>query len=293
MSMSRVMPALALAAALMGAAPATAGVAVGPQYDSTHVYVAPEQLDAFVTSFIATFGGHASKPASVTVTPTPSTTISEVVFSPVGFLSVFGFKTPIPYPFGTERGGFLVSDMDAGVAAARKAGAEVVVEPFPDAIGRDAIIRWPGGVTMQLYWHTATPSYAPLASAPENRVYVSTDQADAFLAAFDRFSEGHVVSDEAAAPGVEIGRPGNHYRRIRLDSGFGRTTVLVTDGHLPWPYGRETTGYEVTDLAATLAKAKASGVTVLAGPYSADGRDAAMLGFPGGYVAEVHAARAP
>jgi hypothetical protein len=24
--------------------------------------------------------------------------------------------------------------------------------------------------------------------------------------------------------------------------------VLVTDGHLPYPYGRETTGYEVSDL---------------------------------------------
>ena len=32
-------------------------VAVGPQYDSTHVYVAPEDLDRFVTSFLATFGG--------------------------------------------------------------------------------------------------------------------------------------------------------------------------------------------------------------------------------------------
>lgn len=292
--MSRILSVAAFAAVLVaGSSHASAGVAVGPQYDSTHVYVAPEQLDALVTSFIATFGGHASKPATVTVTPTPSTTISEVVFSPVGFLSVFGFKTPVPYPFGAERGGFLVSDMDAGVAAARKAGAEVVVEPFPDAIGRDAIIRWPGGVAMQLYWHTTTPNYAPLASAPENRVYVSADRADAFVAAFDRFSQGHVVSDDAAAPGVEIGRPADHYRRIRLDSGFGRTTVLVTDGHLPWPYGRETTGYEVTDLAATLAKAKAAGVTVLTGPYSADGRDGAILGFPSGYVAEVHAAKAP
>ncbi len=77
--------------------------AVGPQYDSTHVYVAPDQVAGFVQSFIATFGGHASQPAVVTVTPTPSTTISQVVFAPVGFLSVFGFKTPIPYGFGEER----------------------------------------------------------------------------------------------------------------------------------------------------------------------------------------------
>ena len=65
--------------------------------------------------------------------------------------------------------------------------------------------------------------------------------------------------------------------------------VLVTDGHLPYPFGRETTGYEVSDLAATLDKAKAAGVTVLAGPHQSPGRDAAMVEFPGGYVAEIHA----
>ena len=32
----------------------TTDVAVGPQYDSTHVYVAPAELDAFVASFTAT-----------------------------------------------------------------------------------------------------------------------------------------------------------------------------------------------------------------------------------------------
>jgi len=35
----------------------TAGVAVGPQYDTTHVYVAPQDFDRFVASLIATFGG--------------------------------------------------------------------------------------------------------------------------------------------------------------------------------------------------------------------------------------------
>jgi len=70
-------------------------------------------------------------------------------------------------------------------------------------------------------------------------------------------------------------------------------TVLVTDGHLVWPYGRELTGYEVANLADTLAKAKAAGVEVLVGPYAAAGRDAAMLRFPGGYIAEVHAERRP
>ena len=287
---------VAFAVALIGlaqgaAAQPTAGVAVGPQYDSTHVYVAADQMDRFVTSFIAVFGGKAT-PAGVTdVTPTPSSTAFRAVITPEGLLSVFAFQTPIPYPFGDERTGYLVADMDAAVAAARRAGAEVVVAPFPDPIGRDAVIRWPGGVMMQLYWHTTPPSYPALATVPENRVYVSSDQADAFVRDFLAFSGGHVVADEAAAPGVEIGRPGDHYRRIRLISTFGKMVVLVTDGHLPWPYGREITGYDVTSLSDAVAKATAAGAEVLAGPYSAGGRDAVMVRFPGGYIAEIHADR--
>jgi hypothetical protein len=65
--------------------------------------------------------------------------------------------------------------------------------------------------------------------------------------------------------------------------------VLVTDGHLPYPYGRELTGYEVADLAGTVAKAKASGATVLVEPFTADHRQSAMVAFPGAYVAEIHA----
>lgn len=37
----------------------------------------------------------------------------------------------------------------------------------------------------------------------------------------------------------------------------------MTDGHLPYPFGLEITGYEVADLAATLAKAEVSGAKVL------------------------------
>jgi len=66
--------------------------------------------------------------------------------------------------------------------------------------------------------------------------------------------------------------------------------VLVTDGHLPYPFGRELTGYEVKDLNATLTKAKAAGVTVLVEPFASDHRQAAIVQFPGGYIAEIHAA---
>lgn len=52
-----------------------------------------------------------------------------------------------------------------------------------------------------------------------------------------------VNSDDRRAPGIEIGRAGTTYRRIRTESGFGKVLVLVTDGHLPYPFGREMTGY--------------------------------------------------
>ncbi|KMO29154.1 hypothetical protein [Methylobacterium aquaticum] len=267
-------------------------VAVAPQYDTTHVYVAPEDVDRFVASFTATFGGGSTKQVVATVTPTPSSTTSQLIQTPFGTVSLFGFKTPIPYPFGAERTGYLVTDMDAAVAAARAAGAAVIVQTFPDPIGRDTVIQWPGGVNMQLYWHTTKPDYAPFATVPENRVYVSPDSVEAFVEGFRRFSQGRIVSDEPKAPGVEIGRPGDTYRRLRLTSEFGRLTVLVTDGHLPYPYGHETTGYEVADLPDTLTKAQASGASVLVAPYSAGNRNAAMVRFPGGYVAEIHASGA-
>ena len=95
------------------------------------------------------------------------------------------------------------------------------------------------------------------------------------------------------APGIEIGRPADTYRRIRIESIFGKLTVLVTDGHLPYPYGREITGYEVPNLDQTLAKAKAAGVAILAGPYTAGNRNAAMVQFPGGYAAEIHSDSSP
>jgi hypothetical protein len=267
-------------------------IAVSPQYDTTHVYVASEDFDRFTDSLIATFGGSKSKQGVFQVTPTPSQTMSQLVFTPVGTLSVFGFKTPIPYPFGLERTGYLVTDMDTAVRLARAHRADVIVSVFPDPIGRDAIVTWPGGVYMQLYWHTTVPNYAALQSIPENRVYISPGSAGSFVREFTAFSRGSVVSDEPRAPGIEIGRPSDNYRRVRLESKFGKITVLVTDGHLPFPYGRELMGYEVTDLAATLAKAQAAGVKVLVEPYMAESRSAALVQFPGGYIAEIHSAAA-
>jgi len=277
------------AGAQTSSAVSSPAVAVAPQYDTTHVYVAAEDFDRFVTSFLATFGGSTSKQGVATVTPTPSSTVLQMVFTPVGTLSVFGFTTPVPYPFGSERTGYLVTDLGAAVRAARASGADVIVAPFNDPIGRDAIVQWPGGVNMQLYWHTTAPNYAKLQTIPENRVYVSPDRADAFIRSFVAFSGGTVAGDDAKAPGVEIGRPSETYRRVRIASTFGKVTVLVTDGHLPYPYGRELTGYEVLDVDTTVTKAKLAGARVLVEPYSADDRRSAFVQFPGGYIAEIHA----
>jgi predicted enzyme related to lactoylglutathione lyase len=286
---ARLFPTGSAALAVAEVAAVTPNVTVEPQYDTAHVYVAPEDFDRFVASLVATFGGTTSKQGVFTVTPTPSSTMSQLVLTPVGTLSVFGFKTPVPYPFGAERTGYLVTDLDAAVQAARTTGADVLVTPFNDPIGRDAVIQWPGGVNTQLYWHTTAPSYKALQTIPENRVYVSADRVAAFVDSFLAFSHGKVISDDPHAPGVEIGRPRDTYRRIRIQSNFGKLTVLVTDGQLPYPYGHELTGYEVSDLSATLARARAAGVEVLVPPYTAGQRTAALVQFPGGYIAEIHA----
>jgi predicted enzyme related to lactoylglutathione lyase len=269
---------------------ASVNYAVGPQYDTTHIYVDPADYDKFMTSFQATFGGTLSKQVVATVTPTPSSTISQLALTPAGTVSAFGFKTPVPHPFGAERTGYLVTNLEDAVKAAHKAGASVIVAPFDDPIGKDAVIQWPGGVNMQLYWHTTPPNYPQLTTIPENRVYVAADKQKEFVKDFLVFSQGKVVSDDAKAPGVEIGRPNDTYHRIRIESLFGKMTVLVTDGHLPYPYGVEMTGYEVANLTMTLDKAKAAGATVLIEPYTADHRTAALVQFPGGYIAEIHAA---
>ncbi|MFE4330533.1 glyoxalase [Streptomyces sp. NPDC056831] len=258
--------------------------AVGPQYDTTHVYVTPGTVDAFDASWGATFGGTHTTKAVTTVTPVPSKTESELVFSPVGTLSAFDFRTPVPYPFGAERTGWLVSDFDMGVRLARQSGAHLVVAP----IGRDAIVQFPGGINVQLYWHTTAPSYRPLDTVADNRVYPTSDSVGQFLGFYLWFTGGRVVSDRRAADGGETGMPGETYRRIALRSPFGNTVVGVTDGHLPYPFGRETAGYAVKDLAVTLRKAEAAGAKVLWGPNAAEGRSNAMVQFPGGYVAELH-----
>ncbi|SFV13019.1 glyoxalase [Pseudomonas sp. OV546] len=278
-----------LASAMMGNAfAATPSVAVAPQYDTSHVYVAPADVDRFAQSFLATFGGKSTAQVVVNVLPVPSSTTSQLLQTPAGTVSLFGFTTPIPHPFGQERNGYLVKDMDVALKAARENGAAVIVSDFPDPIGRDAVVQWPGGVNMQFYWHTKTPDYAAFQTVPENRVYLSADRADRFIKAFLGFSHGKVLADDKHAPGVDIGQANGSYRRVDIESPFGRMAVLVTNGQLPYPFGHETTGYQVADLTGTLGKATGSGATVVVPAFESKGRRSALVEFPGGYVAEIH-----
>ncbi len=119
-------------------------------------------------------------------------------------------------------------------------------------------------------------------------MYVSRDEADNFVNGFVRFAHGKVAADDRHADAGEIGRTGQTYRRIRIASAFGNMQVMVTDGHLPYPFGHELTGYQVRDLGATLEKAKTAGAKILFGPYTANDRTTAIVEFPGGYIAEVH-----
>jgi hypothetical protein len=111
-------------------------------------------------------------------------------------------------------------------------------------------------------------------------VCVSSGRVDAFTRSFLAFSHGKTVSDDAGAPGIEIGRPTETYRRVRIESTFCKLTVLVTDGHLPCPYGGEITGYEIANLADTPAQGTAAGVAVLVETYIADHRSAAIMRVP-------------
>jgi len=241
-----------------------------------------------VNSFAATFGGKASQRIVGNVLPVPSSTEMQSVRTPAGALSVFAYLTPVPFPFGQERTGYLVTGMDQAIKDAREAGAEVIVEPFKDPIGIDAVIQWPGGVKMQLYWHSKPSTNPPLETIPDNRVYLSRDQADSFVRAFVRFAHGKIVADERQADAGEVGRKGETYRRISISSLFGNMRVFVTDGHLPYPFGREMSGYQVKDLPATLDKAKAAGAKILFAPYQLSDRTTVIVEFPGGYIAEIH-----
>ena len=118
----RVVNAVALAAILLTTADdpswaqdkpadAMASVAVGPQYGTAHVYVAPEDVDRFSESVVATFGGTRSQQAALTITPTPSRTMRQ----------------------------------------AKAAGATILVDPYTADRRQAAIVSFPGGYIAEIH----------------------------------------------------------------------------------------------------------------------------------------------
>jgi len=76
-------------------------------------------------------------------------------------------------------------------------------------------------------------------------------------------------------------------RKVLIDSRFGETLIIVTDGHLAYPFGHDAMGYAVANLTRTLAKAKSAGARVLLAPYRDPGLATAIAEFPGGYICEL------
>ena len=97
-----------------------------------------------------------------------------------------------------------------------------------DRPGRShTVARWRGYATLLAHYRAFVSSFKTI---PENRVYVSPERTAQFVKSFLDFSHGQLVSDVDPAPGIEIGRHSETFRRIRIKSGFGLLTVFVTDG---------------------------------------------------------------
>jgi hypothetical protein len=211
------------------------------------------------------------------------------VFTPAGTFSVFGFTTPIPHPFGLERAGYLVTDMDTAIRSAKANDADLVVAPFkipldamPSCSGRAAFIAAVLALDCAELRETRHGPRKQGVRVTGSRRCVRP-RFRGILARQDRFRRPERTGHR--------GGPAKGYLPPRADrSTFGKIAVLVTDGQLSYPYGREMIGYEVTNIADTVSKAKAAGATILVDPYTADRRQAAIVSFPGGYIAEIHSA---
>ena len=206
-------------------AASTPDVGVGAQYDSAHVYVAPADFDRFVAS-TGDFWRYRFEAGRVYGDADASSTMSQIVLTPAGIFSVFGFKTPVPYPFGGERTGYLVSDLDEAVCAARGGSGRTGDSVSAIPLGGTRVIQWPqSGLNMQLYWHTTAPSYAPLETIPRIGFMFRKKGRGGSRAVFWLFLAAK-VSDDANAPGVErsasaIATGGSEWNRYWQDGRVG------------------------------------------------------------------------
>jgi hypothetical protein len=87
-----------------------------------------------VKAFLDTFGGTSTKQAVVAVTPTPSSTSSQLLQTLVGTVSLFGLKTPVPNPFGRKSAGYFAIDLERAIVSAKSEGLM--------ALWRRSLIPW-------------------------------------------------------------------------------------------------------------------------------------------------------
>lgn len=262
----------------------------GPDYDSTHIYTTMADVDPLTEQLVAVFGGEVKTYGELNICPQPSLAVVSVILSPYGLLSTFAFSTPVPYPFGQDKHGYRINDRAEMVARADAAGLDLAVAPFDDLGGLQVILRLPGGSALQLYEPPAEMGFPVVQHVPEARLYLGPRTIDPFLEAFATVTLGSVVRDDREADASEVGHEGT-FRRVEFESGYGRLLVLQTNGHQPYPYGWDFTGFAVDDLARKLDAATIAGAQVLIEPHEANGRTSAMVQFRGGFVAELHEER--
>ena len=219
--------------------------------------------------------------------------MSQLVLTPAGTLSVFGFKTPVPYPFGVERTGYLVTDLDAAVQAAQADGADVLVSAVQRSHRqgrRDSMARRREHAALLAHDAAIVPGAQNDSGEPRLRFPGPGKRIRSQLSR--RFRTARLFptmrtrrESRSGAPPIPTGASGS----LRSSA---RWPCSSPTGILPYPYGREMTGYEVANLAETLAKPRPRVCQSWLGPISADERSSAIVQFPGGYIAEIHSASA-
>ena len=87
----------------------------------------------------------------------------------------------------------------------------------------------------QLYWHTTAPSYTPLQTIPDNRVYVSPDRVDAFVRSFLAFSmeeSSPMMRKHQASKSDDLRKPTGESGSNR-SSGSRLRSLLTVTFHIP------------------------------------------------------------
>ena len=148
-------------------------------------------------------------------------TMSQLVLTPAGSVSVFGFKTPMPYPFGRRTHGLSGDRSRRRRRAAQADGADVLVSSVQrsDRPGRrDPVARRREHAALLAHDAALVPA---LKTIPENRVYVSPERANDFSQLSRRFRTGKVGRTMRTRRVSRSGASPIPYRRDPDPSVFG------------------------------------------------------------------------